>query len=88
MKALWLGRLARPDIIKPINDLASKVQSWSRGDGKRLLRVIQYIHTTPQYRLFGTIQDEPEHLELQLTLTQAAPATDWRENLRQGGSRF
>ena len=31
MKALWLGRLARPDIIKPVNDLAAKVQSWSRG---------------------------------------------------------
>jgi len=26
MKALWLGRLARPDIVKPINDLATKVQ--------------------------------------------------------------
>ena len=35
-KALWLGRLSRPDIIKPINDLATKVQSWSRGDDKRL----------------------------------------------------
>ena len=26
MKALWLGRLARPDIIKPIGDLAAQVQ--------------------------------------------------------------
>ena len=66
MKALWLGRLSRPDIIKPINDLATKVQSWSRGDDMRLLRLIQYIHTTPHYRLAGTIQDEPDHLELQL----------------------
>lgn len=40
MKALWLGRLSRPDIIKPINDLATKVQSWSKGDDKRLLRLI------------------------------------------------
>ena len=30
MKALWLGRLARPDIIKPIGDLATAVQKWSR----------------------------------------------------------
>ena len=30
MKALWLGRLARPDIIKPINDLATK---YSHGAG-------------------------------------------------------
>ena len=42
MKALWLGRLARPDIIKSINDLATKVQSWSRGDNKKVLRLIQY----------------------------------------------
>ena len=68
MKALWLGRLSRPDIIKPINDLATKVQSWSRGDDKRLLRLIQYIDSTPQYRLVGTIQDSPENLELHLNV--------------------
>ena len=66
MKALWLGRLARPDIIKPINDLATKVQSWSRGDDKKVLRLIQYIASTPHYRLVGTIQDKPEDLELRL----------------------
>ena len=66
MKALWLGRLARPDIIKPINDLATKVQSWSRADDKKVLRLIQYIASTPHYRLVGTIQDKPEDLELHL----------------------
>ena len=66
MKALWLGRLAPPDIIKPINDLATKVQSWSRGDDKKVLRLIQYIASTPHYRLVGTIQDKPEDLELRL----------------------
>ena len=66
MKALWLGRLARPDIIKPINDLTTKVQSWSRGDDKKVLRLIQYIASTPHYRLVDTIQDKPEDLELKL----------------------
>ena len=66
MKALWLGRLARPDIVKPISDLATKVQSWSRGDDKRVLRLIQYISSTPHYRLVGTIQDKPDDLELRL----------------------
>ena len=64
MKALWLGRLSRPDIIKSINDLATKVQSWSKGDDKRLLRLIQYTDSTPQYRLVGTMKDNPENLEL------------------------
>ena len=43
--------LSRPDIIKPINDLATKARSWSRGDDKQLLRLIQYIDSTPHYRL-------------------------------------
>ena len=47
IKALWLGRLARPYIVKPINDLATKVQFWIRGEDKKLLRLIQYIHATP-----------------------------------------
>ena len=66
MKALWLGRLARPDIIKPINDLATKVQCWSRAEDKKLLRLIHYISATPHYRLAGSINDKEEDLELQL----------------------
>ena len=62
MKALWLGRLSRPDIVKPINDLATKVQNWSRADDKRLLRLIQYIAATPHYRLVGTVNDS--HLKI------------------------
>ena len=66
MKALWLGRLARPDIVKPINDLATKVQCWSRAEDKKLLRLAQYIAAIPHYRLAGTVNDAPEELELQL----------------------
>jgi hypothetical protein len=62
MKVLWLGRLSGPDLIKPINDVATKVQSWSRGDEKCLLRLVQYINSTPHYRLVGTIHDNPEQL--------------------------
>ena len=36
MKALWLGRLARPDIIKPIGDMATQVQKWSRNNDKSI----------------------------------------------------
>ena len=43
-----------------------QVQSWSRGDDKKVLRLIQYIASTPHYRLVGTIQDKPEDLELRL----------------------
>ena len=30
MKCLWLARLSRPDIMKEIGDLATKVQKWTR----------------------------------------------------------
>ena len=66
MKALWLGRLCRPDIIKPINDLATKVQSWTSVEDKKLHRLIQFINSTIHYRLVGTIQDPLESLELVL----------------------
>ena len=51
MKAFWLGRLARPDIIKPINDLATKL--WTKAADKKALRLIQYIDSTKHYRLVG-----------------------------------
>ena len=86
MKALWLGRLARPDIVKPINDLATKVQSWTRGEDKKLLRLIQYIHATPHYRLAGSINDKEEDLELQLYV-DADFAGD-KENARSTSGGF
>ena len=54
MKALWLARLARPDILKPIGDLASNVQKWSRNHDRQLLRLIQYLVGT-SLLLEGTI---------------------------------
>ena len=66
MKNLWLGRLARPDLIKPIGDLASKVQEWTRNCDKMLYRLICYIHSTKHYKLVGVVQDKPEDLKLRL----------------------
>ena len=57
MKALWLARLARPDILKPIGDLASNVQKWSRNHDRQHLRLIQYLVGTCNHRLVGTVQD-------------------------------
>ena len=62
MKALWLARLARPDILKPIGGLASNVQKWSRNHDKQLLRLIQYLSGTVNHRLVGTIQDPADSL--------------------------
>ena len=66
MKCLWLGRLARPDIIKPIGDLATHVQSWSRNCDKQLYRLVCYLHTTQHYQLVGKVMDQAPLLSLRL----------------------
>ena len=66
MKALWLGRLARPDIVKPNGDLAAHVQKWSRNNDKQLHRLICYINSSKTHRLVGTIHDDPRELYLAL----------------------
>ena len=59
MKCLWLARLSRPDIMKAIGDLATKVQKWTRNCDKALHRLICYIHSTLRHRLVGTVGDPP-----------------------------
>ena len=66
MKALWLGRLARPDIIKPIGDLATCVQKWSRNNDRQAHRLICYIDSTKHHRLVGHVNDSPDDLHLSL----------------------
>ena len=59
MKCLWLGRLSRPDIVKPIGDLSTQVQKWSRNCDKALHRLVCYIHSTLEHRLLGRVGDPP-----------------------------
>ena len=66
MKALWLARLARPDILKPICDLASHVQKWTRACDKKLCRLIAYLDSTPEYRLLAVCNDPADKLCLRL----------------------
>ena len=65
-KCLWLGRLARPDLVKPIGDLATKVQCWTVNCDKQLYRLICYIHTTKHYKLVGVVGDKLDDLKLRL----------------------
>ena len=66
MKDLWLGRLARPDIVNVISDLATKVQCWSKNEDKKLFRLICYLNSTCHYRLCGKVGDSADKLRLQI----------------------
>ena len=45
MKNLWVARLARPDLQKPITDLATHLNCWSVNDDKRLYRLACYMES-------------------------------------------
>ena len=66
MKALWVARLARPDLLKPIATLARHVQAWSKNCDKQLYRLMCYMHSTPHVKLTGHINDPLESIHLRL----------------------
>ena len=66
MKMLWLARLSRPDLLKPISDLATKIQCWTRNNDKQLYRLACYIDGTKEYRMTGYINDPKDKLSLKL----------------------
>ena len=66
MKLLWLARLARPDILKAINDLSTKVQQWNRNCDRRLHRLVSYVYGTSEWQLKCEIKDPASELKLRL----------------------
>ena len=66
MKALWLCRLARPDVQRAVQFLATKVTRWSVNDDKRAYRIFCYLWSTRDNILTGEILDYKEDLYLQL----------------------
>ena len=66
MKCLWAARLARPDVIKAITALSTKVQKWSVNCDKMLYRLMCYLHSTKDYQLFCYVNDPLGDLYLEL----------------------
>ena len=52
--------------MKPITELATKVQCWTKNQDKQLFRLICYLDSTSHYRLSAKIGDPPEKLKLLL----------------------
>ena len=51
MKAYWLARLSRPDLLHGLNELSKRISKWSRNDDRRLFRVFCYLNGTKHYRM-------------------------------------
>ena len=51
MKCLWLARLSRPDLLRPITELSRRITRWSSNDDRKLYRLMCYISSSKSYRM-------------------------------------
>ena len=66
MKCLWLARLSRPDLRRPITELSRRITRWSSNDDRTLYRLMCFISSSKSYRMRSYIGDPTEKLELVL----------------------
>ena len=66
MKGLWLARLARPDLLRPITELAAHLTDWSVNHDRMLHRLVCYAKSTLDLRLCMYVGDPPKDLSLRL----------------------
>ena len=52
LKCLYLARIGKLDISWSVNKLARSITKWPKARGKRLARLISYIHHTCEYRQY------------------------------------
>jgi hypothetical protein len=95
MKCLWVARLARPDLLRPITVLATKIQAWTVNCDKQLYRLMCYMSSSSEYKLVGQVLDDPSQLELVLYVDadfagdrQDAKSTSGGYLVLQGPSAF
>lgn len=61
MRALWLSRLARPDISFIVGRLTTRVTQWTKFEDRQLYRCICYLHHSRDKVLVGEIDHAHEH---------------------------
>ena len=66
LKALFLARVTRPDIIWAVNALARDVTRWTVACDKRLLRLISYMHHSKYKKQVCFVGDHPQDCRIAL----------------------
>ena len=64
LKCLYCARACRWDLLGAVCSLATEVDKWSRARDRKLLRLISYMHCTPELTLECFIGDKPENIKL------------------------
>ena len=66
IKCLYLARIGRPDILWSVNKLARSITKWTKACGKRLNRLISYIHHTSEYKQYCHVGNTAKQCRLGL----------------------
>ena len=66
MKLLFAARMARYDLLRAVQGLASRVTKWSMDCDKALHRLMCYVNSTIHYKMSGVIGDEIKSCKLWL----------------------
>ena len=84
LKALYVARIARLDIMWAVNFLAREVTRWSAACDRRLHRLISYMHHTCRYGQTCFVGDAPSRCWLTL-FSDASFAGDLRDSKSTSG---
>ena len=66
MKCLYAARMARFDLLRPIQGLAKYLTKWTKRQDDELFQLMCYINTTKSYKLFGWVGGEFHDLQAQM----------------------
>ena len=66
LKCLYLALIGRPDILWSVNKLERSITKWTKACGKRLNRLISYIHHTCEYKQYCHVGNTAKQCRLGL----------------------
>ena len=66
MKILYAARMGRFDLLRPVTALGSRITTWTKLCDMRLHRLVCYIKSTLNLKMYGWIGDKKKDLELVL----------------------
>ncbi|MEM1009892.1 MAG: hypothetical protein AAGJ35_12920, partial [Myxococcota bacterium] len=66
MKILFVARVARYDLLRPVNVLAKLIIKWTIGCDKALRRLVCYMKSTVKQTLKGYVGENPKDLRVEV----------------------
>ena len=66
MKILYAARMARFDLLRAVSHIACFITKWTVDCGRRLHRLVCYIHATKHHRMVGWVGDPVDKVGLHL----------------------